>query len=138
INGIREEREAKAVALRQKAADDMLTKLKEELANYEAHNGGKAQSLQQQLAYEEEAMNKRMAILDAELKANKISHTAYDTQLLQLKEATAQKITALTVEHANAEIALYEATHKSKIDADTLLTQDIVDEETQRLNTIRQ
>lgn len=138
ITGIHKERQEKAQALMQKAYDDTLTRLNEELANYKAHNAEKAQSLEQMVNAEQEMMNKSKAILDTQLKAKRISQMAYDTELTQLKQAAAEKVTALTLEHANAEIALEIATNKSKIDANTRLTQDIVDEEANRLNKQRQ
>jgi hypothetical protein len=129
-----EERQRK----KQQRNDASIAWQRAEIDNYKAINADKEMLLEEQIAVQEKIQKKETKLLDTQLKAGKISKTEYNTQILLLEKDTSQKIADLAIKHANAEIALEEATNKSKIDENTKLTQQLVDEDTKRINKLRQ
>jgi len=121
-----------------KIAEDAINHQKQLLDLYIAQNEGKTKTLAEQLKYEEEISAKSKAILDRELKAKKISHTEYETAIENLKKEKAANIASATIEHAKAETDLWLKTHQSKITSETILTQELADEEKKRLLDVKE
>lgn len=133
LDSIRQDAHDKDMKRRQQALDDALTKQKQLLALYVAENTDRTKTLEEQLKYEDQVAAKSVAILKSELKAKKISQTEYDTEIFNLTNQTLRKKAQLTVEHAKAEANLWQQENKSKITAESQLTEALVAAENERL-----
>lgn len=137
LNAIRRERNDKAREDRQKAIDDVLTKHKQELDLFIAKGSAQAKTLKESLKFEEDKYTKSKTLLDDELKYGKISKAQYDKALLEAENTKVQNITQLNLQAANSAISRFEAENKSKLEGAATLTQQLIDEEANRLATIR-
>jgi hypothetical protein len=122
---------------RQKALDDAITKQKEGLDLYIAQENGKARSLDEQLKYEQTIANKSIDILKKQLAAKKISQTQYDTELLNIQNNLFKKQTEATANYAKAKLNYFIENNPSLIESAKTLTQELVNEEKQRLEKIK-
>lgn len=118
---------------RQKILDDALTKQKQLLNLYVAENATKSKTLEEQIKYEEEFAKKSKALLKNELKDKKISRIEYLTEIENLTAATSQRLAEIASNFADAELNLWMEENRSKIDSNKALTQEIADEEKNRL-----
>jgi hypothetical protein len=100
LNTIRKD----AIAQQQKAVDLQIQKQKELLDLFIAEQGERARTLSEELALEEAASERRRAILDAELKAKKISQEVYQKEILNLDAELGQKRAELAVDNALREV----------------------------------
>ena len=121
---------------RQKILDDALTKQKQLLNLYVAENALKSKTLAEQIQYEEEFAKKSKALLKTELRDKKISRIEYLTEIENLTAATSQRLAEIASNFANAELNLWMEENRSKIDSNKALTQEMADEEQQRLDNV--
>ena len=126
----------KQVAAAKKAVDLAMKESKAKLAIYVAENKDKAKTLNEQLKYEQTVHDKKVKLLEQELKAKKITQEEFDLQMLQEKNRFLQKQEDLTLQHAQKELEIYIEENKSKIDSDKALTVEAVNEEENRLYAI--
>lgn len=124
LNSIRKEAQAKATALAQKAVDDAIQKNKEEIDLYIQSQGIKKKSLEDELKFEEELSKKRLALLDREFKAGKITKTAYEAEKLRISNEFAQKQVDATIQNAQRELDIFKSNLEQRKADETFFTQD--------------
>lgn len=117
------ERQEKVAAARQKAVDDAIQKNKDEISLYQAQQGWKKKSLEDELAFEEKMMQKRLAVLAKERKAGKISKEAYEAEKLNITNEFARKQAEATVSEAQRELDLYKKNLEQKKQDDSFFTE---------------
>jgi hypothetical protein len=115
LNGIRKEAQAKADAQRQQAIDKGIQQSKEEIDLYIASQGIKKKELDDQLKFEEAISQKRLALLQKEYKAGKISKTAYETEKLNITNDFANKQIELLIGNAQKELDVYKESIQKRI-----------------------
>lgn len=123
---------------RQKLLDDALQKQKQQLDLFVAEAGAKAQTLQQQLKFEDDYAQKSIAILQNELKQKKISQTEYATELANITTQQMRNKAQIAADFAKAELDLYVQQNKSLIKNGEAITAELVTAEKARLETIYQ
>lgn len=119
-----------------KAADNAIKQQNDELANFIANQGFKEKSLEQQLEIDKQVAEKSIAILDAELKAKKISQTEYDTERLNIQNELLQSQAEIAVQNADLELEAYINKNQSKIDNEKFFTEKLLLEEQNRLDLL--
>jgi hypothetical protein len=128
--------EQKATELKNKQVDIAIQKSKDEIALYIAQQGIKKQSIADELTTAEVVMNKKLALLKTEIDAGKITKTAGEVEALNLKNEFAKKQADVTVANANTELQTYLDLHKSKLDANKFLNDELYQQELERLRLI--
>lgn len=136
LNSIRKEGAAKQLEAAKAAIDQNIEAQKEELDLFLAKQGVKAKSQQEELKIAEEISNKKLDILEAEFRAGKISKTAYETAKLEITQEYAQKQAEVAVANAERELEAFKNIHQSKLDANQFLTEELFNQEQNRLNRI--
>ncbi|WP_159799247.1 hypothetical protein [Flavobacterium sp. MK4S-17] len=111
-------------ANRQKSVDDAIQKNKEEIDLFIAQQGYKQKTLQEQLVFEEQLSQKRLALLEQEYKAGKISKTKYETDKLNISEEFLKKQAEATVAEAEKELNNYKKAIEKKKEDDTFFTEE--------------
>lgn len=132
LNALRKEAADKYREIQEKAIE----KQKEQLDLFIAQQGTRAKTLKEQLAIEEEVAQKSIEILDAELKAKKISQEKYDTELLNIQNDLLAKRAELTVDNAQRELEAYVQANQSKLDSEKFLSEQLFNEERDRLERL--
>lgn len=139
-----EEAKAKADKLDKAASDAavkridlMIAKQKEQLDLWIAQQGDKARTLQEELTLQEEISKKSIAILDNELKNKKISQEKYDLEVLKLSQGTARLQAEIGIQATTIELDRIEHENKSKLEKGQLLTDDLLMQEIERNQLIR-
>ncbi len=118
--------------------DELIKQQKAQLDLYIAQNESKQKSLSKLIEFEEEANKKRIAIEDTRLKNSEVSQAEYNLNVLNSKREMLRNIAQATIENANKELEIYQAENLSKIQEDKALTQEMVNSEVERLQTINQ
>lgn len=126
----------KAEADRQEIIQKSIEKSKAELEIFIESQGIKAKSLADELKIAEEVRDKQLAILKTELKNKRITQEQFNLQSLQSNNEFLQKQAEATVANAERELKLFIDANKSKIDNNKFLTQEITNEELERLRLI--
>ena len=121
---------------RKKAVDDAINQNKAALELYIAENELKADSLKSEISVAERVRDKKLDILKQELDAKKVSQTEYEIALIEIKKEFLEKSNELTAEHLAQELDVYLAQNRSKIENDTLLTDELIAGEEARLEDI--
>jgi hypothetical protein len=136
LNGIRKQANTEAIALAKKRTDEALKESKTLLDIYIAEQGVKAKTLQEELAIAETVSKKKKEILKAELKAGKITQSEYNLAILELDNDLISKRAEIAVDIANRELQIFKDAHQSKLDANTFFTEELLNQETSRLDAI--
>ncbi|GGB84037.1 hypothetical protein GCM10007424_25050 [Flavobacterium suaedae] len=143
----REQKEADAAAKAQEWRDKQKERQAEyakqldlELQKFMQVQSQKEMSAEEELNYLEEVKNRKIAVAKAEYEASE--KTTNDKLALELEvgEITmnnAKEQADVAIENANRELANYIENHKSKITAETELTNEIIAEENKRLEGIK-
>ncbi|WP_123902583.1 hypothetical protein [Flavobacterium hibernum] len=126
----------KATAARQAASDKVIQKNQEELELYIASEGERKKTMSEQLAYETTLKDKRLANLEAEYKAGKISKTKYETDKLNITNEFAKMQVDIAIANADKELEIFLATNQTKLDASKFLNDTLYQQELDRLNKI--
>lgn len=113
-----------AEAAKQKRIDASIQKSKDELDLFLAQQGIKKKSLEDEIAFEKQILDKKLAILKQEYDAKKITQTAFQAQSINLTNDTAKKISDIGIAEAQRELENYKKSHQQKIDTDTFFTQE--------------
>lgn len=87
-----------------KQLDAQIVKQKEQLDLWIAEQGTRAKTLQEQLELDRQIAQKSISILDAELKAKKISREKYQFEVLKIQQDLAQSEAELMVDNAKREL----------------------------------
>lgn len=126
----------KRTAAAQKLIDDAIKKNNEELQLYIASEGIRKKTMSDQLAFEETVKNKRLANLQAEFDAGKISKTKFETDKLNITNEFAKKQADVAVANADLELAAFLSTHESKINSNKFLNDTLYQQELDRINLV--
>lgn len=119
-----------------KLVDAAIQKNKDEIDLYIQNQGIKKKSLQDELAFEETILNKKLDVLKQEYDAKKITESKFQVEQLKLKNGFAKLQAEATVANAEKELEDYLALSKSKIDGKKFLDAEMVANEIDRLNKI--
>lgn len=119
-----EDENKKIIDARQKRIDALIQMNKEEIDLYVASQGIKKKSLQDELAFEESLLNKRLALLKLEFDSKKISENSYLTQSLNLKNDFAKKQVDAMVANAAKELEDYKLLNQQKKDEDKFFSEE--------------
>lgn len=95
-----------AEAQAKEAAQKRIEQLNAELALYKEQNSGRAMTIEQTLALEQDLANRQQEILQQSLKNRLISQTEYDTQVLALQNSLNQRKIELAQENLDYELSL--------------------------------
>ncbi len=125
-----------AEAKTQKAIDDRIKKQKEEIDLFIAQQGFRKKGLQEELDFEEKLMQKRLALLEIERVSGRISLTKYQAEYLEIKNDYAEKQAKVSLELLQQEVEDYEIRNKSVIEVDKRLTDELINVEFNRLDTL--
>lgn len=109
---------------RQKKIDLSIQQSKDELTLFIEQQGFKKKSAEDEIALEEQILQKKLDILKKEFDNKKLTETAYNAAKLAATNETAKKIADIGVENAQRELDNYKATHQQKIDSDKFFTQE--------------
>lgn len=133
-----EQAQQKAEEKRQKMQEQTIQKMNDELQVFQIKESKKKKSLADSLAYEDQVMQKRLAILDKEKEFGKKTVTQYEAEKLQIEVEASQKKAELAVKNLQEEAALYIAQNQSRLDGAKTLTDLLVGEERKRQEKIFQ
>jgi len=120
-----------------KKTEAAISKSKTQLDIFIAQQGIRAKSLEEEVKLAEQVRDKKLKILDQELKANKLTQSEFDLQKLTTQQAFLQKQNELVISYSKAELDLFLSQNQSKLTGEQLLTQALIDEENKRLDNIR-
>lgn len=116
--------------------DAAITAAKEELDFFQFAFDKKNATVDESLAFEQSVSEQRLAILDKEFSAGKISKTVYELEKLKIAEQLLTANAQLVVDQAAREIAIYDGANKSRIDSNKFLTDEILKEEDIRISAL--
>lgn len=119
-----------AARAQQKAIDDRLKGLSEEIAYEKESFGWRAKTLQQELVDIETLNKKQKFYLDEQLKYGKMNRTQYNTEILKLDQERAKKQAEISVETAQLELQAVQRTQAEIQKQEGYLSE-------QKLTTIR-
>jgi hypothetical protein len=88
------------------ATEAAISESKTRLEIFIEENKGKADSLAESIKIEEEVRDKKLAILQEELEAKKVTYSEYELQVLQTKNEFLDKQQQLAKDHANEELRI--------------------------------
>lgn len=129
--------EAKAAQARRKAATDAAIKENETLLKlFIEQNKGRAKSLEDGLFTLQVVLDEELRILKQKLDAEKITREEFELLQLQSKNRFLEAQTDLVIEFADKELQAVISNNQSRIDENTLLTQELVSQEQERLDLI--
>jgi len=124
---------------KQKILDDAAALSTARLNLFLSEQGIRVKSLEEDLRLNEEILNKKLEIAQKEFEASKKTQADKIGLLAAENEAKnefLQKQTDLVVENAQHELDIYLDTHKSKIEANKFLTEELLNQEKERLDGI--
>jgi hypothetical protein len=114
----------KAEQEKQKLVDASIQKSKDELNVFIANQGFKKKSVEDEIAFEKQVLDRKLAILKQEYDAKKLTQTAFNAASIAATNDTAKKIADIGVAEAQRELDNYMANHQQKIDSDKFFTQE--------------
>lgn len=120
----------------QELQDKTLERMNDELSLFVAIENTKQKTIEESLRFEEEASKKRLEILEKEYAFGKISKTKYEEQKLLIEVETRKRQAELAVENLEKEAELYKLNNQSRLDNAKTLTEFLVQEESNRIETI--
>ncbi|MFV8339146.1 hypothetical protein ACNQGL_07730 [Flavobacterium sp. LB3P21] len=115
--------EQKRIATQAKTVDAGIQKNKEAIDLYVSQQGIKKKSVEDELAFEETLLTKKLALVKKEYDSKKISQTAYENESLKLKNDFAKKQVDVTIANAQTELDTYKRSIEQKIVDDTFFTE---------------
>jgi len=132
--------DAKAAEEEKKRIDKMLEGMQEEIDFFEVKQG----KYKEDLTGISEYYVKKLALLDEELKQEKISQTKYDTEKLKLEKETDDMILEIekkrveeSIRIAEDQLAQYKFFNETRIQDGQLLTEQLIQQELDRLILIK-
>jgi hypothetical protein len=135
-NALQKEAADKAKAIREKAFNDSIKKLDDELKLFIAQQGTRAKTLEEQLVVAKGIAERETEILKTKLKNNKKFQAEYDAEILKINNDLADKKADIIVENAELELNKYIKTNESKLDNDKFFSDESLRIEKERLNSI--
>ena len=134
VNRVSLEKEANEQA--KKIAEDQIKRLNEQLDLFIKQQGIKAKTLEEGLEFEKQIADKKLKILEDELKNKTISIEKYNAEVLDIQNNLLQKQAELTVDNFSRELEAYIKNNESKLESDKFLSERAVEEERKRLELI--
>jgi hypothetical protein len=119
-----------------KLVDKAIAQSKTELDLFIAQQGIRAKSLEEEIKLAEQVRDKKLKILDQELKAEKLTQSEYNLQKLTTQQEFLKKQAEVAVAFADQELKAFLDSNKSKLDANKFLSDELVNQEIDRLNRI--
>lgn len=113
-NTLIKEQRSKEQAAAQERIDATLAESKAKLELYVQEQGFRAKTLSEEIRIAEEVKDKKLEILQEELKAKKITETEYQAEVLALNNDFAQQQAEATVAEAQRELQLYKDSLEKK------------------------
>lgn len=139
LNSLRKEAADKAREIRTKALEDAVTKMKLEYDIFIQNEGEKAKAVEERLSYAEKLRQKEIAIAQAEYEKTKKT----ENDKLALTKATndanlkfVESQTEAVISNAEREYNATVAANKSKLDSGKFLTEQLYNQEIERINNI--
>jgi hypothetical protein len=126
----------KSQAAAAKSIDDSISKSKTELDFFIESQGTKAKSLADELKLAEQVRDKKIDILKTELANGKITQSEFNLESLKEKNSFLKKQADITVANADKELAVFIEGNKSKLDKNKFVTNELYNQELDRLNRI--
>ena len=130
LNSIQKENQKKAI----EAVNEAIKKQEVELKLFVEKQGFKKKSLEEELKLQQETSKKEIEILDAKLKAKKITEEEYELERLRIKNEQLQKESEITIQNAQLELDAYIKNNQAKIDKDKYFSDEALKIEQERLN----
>lgn len=118
------------------AAEKRIEQMNQELELYKAQQSIRAQTLEQEIAQEEDFANRRKAILDQQRKNGLISQTQYNTEVLNMENDLNRKRAELAIQNAQRELEQSEARIEYERAISKAVGQIAIDEERNRAKAI--
>jgi hypothetical protein len=112
-------------ALAKKAIDNALKESTQRLDLFIAENQSKSKTLSEQLKFETTIKDKRLKLLEEELKAKKISQTKYETEVLNIKKDFLGKQAELAIQNLDRELQNDKALLDNKLLTEQLSNEQI-------------
>lgn len=116
--------------------DRTIERMNDELSLFIAKENIKQKTIEESLKFEEDASKKRIEILEKEYAFGKISKTKFEEQKLLIETEAKRKQAELAIENLEKEKQLYLLNNQSKIENAKTLTDYLVNEEKERIETI--
>ena len=132
-----EKAQEKAIQKKEQQVNKEIELMKSELSIYTATQNLKNKSLEDELLVAQTISEKKVAILEKELTNKKISQANYDEAIILNNQQTSKKILDTILEDSRTELNLFIAQNKSKLDSKKFLTQELINEEQKRLESIK-
>ena len=126
----------KAQAAAEASIDRAIEKTKSELDFFIESQGIKVKSLDEELRIEQAVRDKKLSILRTELEKGKITQSEYNLQALTAKNDFLQKQAEITVAFSDQELKNFIEANKSKLGANTFLSEELLNQELSRLGSI--
>lgn len=136
ITGQESEQLVNKISLQKEAAQNAIDAQKQELDYFIESQGIKAKSLEEELKILQEVSDKKIAILDNELKNKIIKQKEYDTEVLKIQNELLRKQTEIAINNARIELDEYINKNQSKLDSDKYFSEEAFIAEQERLNGI--
>ena len=86
------------------------------------------------MKFEEQIRDKKLAVATKEFETKRITQLEYELQSLNIKNEFLKKQAEITVANAQLELQIFNDANKSKIDANKFLTDELVNQELDRIN----
>ncbi|KAF2520060.1 hypothetical protein E0W68_02230 [Flavobacterium salilacus subsp. salilacus] len=118
------EKTKKALEKQAKAVDALIKKHQEEIDLFISQQDFKKKSIQDQLAFEKQIMEKRLALNELEYRKKKKSNTEYETDKNNITNTYLKKQAEATVAIAETELENYKKTLEQKKADDSFFTQE--------------
>jgi hypothetical protein len=116
--------------------DTAIKAAKEELDFFKFTFDKKNATVSESLDFEQNVSDQRLAILDKEFEAGKLSKTAYELEKAKIAQDQLTATSQIVLDQASRELAIYDQTNKSRIDSNKLLTDEILKAEDERINSL--
>jgi hypothetical protein len=143
LNGLRREaaaqekqRQDEARQRAEKAHQDALTRMQAELDLYIESQGIKKKSLEDSLTFEQNVMDRELAILKRNLEAKKITQEQYNAEALAIQNEFLSKQAELTIENAELELEMFRLQNERKLSENQYFSSELYNQELDRINAI--
>jgi len=123
-------------SLRKEAADKAIQLQNDQLTKFIASQGFRAKTLEEQLKIDEQIADKRIKILEKELRNRNITQAAFDAELLNIQNELGLAKANIAVENAQLELDAYVQNNLSKLDNDKFFSDEALKIEQERLDGI--
>jgi hypothetical protein len=136
ISAARKEEQAAAREAQQRRIENNLKEAKAQIDLFEAQQGFRAKTLEEQFILEQTLTQKRIQLLEQEFQAGRKSKTEYEAERLNISNEFLQKQAELTVDFARRELEEFTKSNLSLIERNQFITEQLVIEENARLTQL--